>query len=88
MNEKRHILVRNIDEAQVKPAPIEIVHLRTWPELKRNSDAFAVDWYLEESGAGAEPSFPTRRHDLAGARTNAGDRSSISLVLPRFKPNK
>ena len=66
MNEKRNILLVEIDAALEKPSPIRIVHIRTLPEIKRDNDAFAVDWQLEASSLGSENNFSVRRHKIAG----------------------
>jgi Na+-transporting NADH:ubiquinone oxidoreductase subunit NqrA len=88
MNEKRNILVVEINAAQEKPSPIKIIHLRTRSEIKHNSDAFAVDWQLEGSSAFSENNFIARFHKNASGLTNGRERHSISFVHPRLKPNK
>ena len=85
MNEKRNIVVMKIDAAIEKPSPIKIIHLRTRPEIKRNSDAFAVDWQLEGFSAGWENNFAARVHKIASGLTNGRERQMISLVPPRLK---
>jgi len=88
MNDKRNILVVEIDAAQEKPSPIKIVHIRTLPEIKRDNDAFTVDWQLEASSAYPANNFSARRHKIADCLTNGRERHTISFVPFRPKPNK
>ena len=88
MNEKRNILVMNIDAAKAQPSPVKIIHIRTLPEIKRNSDSFAVDWQLEGSGTCLENNFSARPHKIAGGLTDGQERHTISFVRPQIKPDK
>jgi hypothetical protein len=88
MNEKRNVLVVKFDESQEKPSLLKITFISTSPEIKKTSDAFAVDWQLETSSASSENNFSALRHKIAAGITNGRERHSISFVPPRLKPSK
>jgi hypothetical protein len=70
MNKKLNIPVMKNDAAYEKPLPIKIVHLGTLPEIKRNSDAFAVDWQLEGAGNWPKDNSSGRSQNIARSPTN------------------
>jgi hypothetical protein len=71
MNEKQKILVLTNHAAQPKASSVKIIFIGPAPEMKPNSDAFAVDWQLEGPGVCAKNKFSSPRHNLALGQTNS-----------------